>query len=182
MHCNKLVPIFAFILSVVMIASPVYAKKSKIKGDPEVIWLSPLGSGDIKNDAYNRCRLIRVMKPGEGKASETTKNTYDVLSTYATNLYAQSIKLGSYIEAEKEKDSSSEPDLSDEKALLDEEVIKRLGDIARRMNIINSFEANIMLLKSLDTIVQLPPSAYNEFRVLKDGKFDYSTDCEDLKK
>lgn len=182
MHYNKLVSIFAFILSVVMIISPAYAKKSKIKGDPEVVWLSPLGSGNIKNDAYNRCRLIRAMKPGEGKTSETAKNTYDILSTYATNLYAQSIKLGSYIEAEKEEDSSSsEPDLSNEKALLDEEVIKRLGDIARRMNIINSFEASTMLLKSLDTIVQLPPSAYSEFRVLKNGKLDYSSDCEDLK-
>lgn len=182
MLCNKLISVFAFILSTVVIISPAYAKKSKIQGDPELVWLSPLGSGDIENNAYNRCRLIRALKPGEDKAAETTKNTYDILSTYASNLYAQSIKVGGYIEAEKEKDSSEDPDVSDEKALLDEEVIKRLGDIARRMNIINSFEASTMLLKSLDTMVKLPPTAYSEFRVLKGGKLEYSSDCEDLKK
>ena len=178
---NKFVLIFAFLLSVGVVISPAYAKKSKIKGDPELVWLSPLGSGDIENNAYNRCRLIKSLKPGKDAASTATKNTYDILSTYAANLYAQSIKVAGYIEAEKEKDSSSDPDLSDEKALLDEEVTKRLGDIARRMNIIISFEASTMLLESLNEMVDLSPSAYSEFRVLKNGKLDYSSDCEDLK-
>ena len=181
MSDKKLWLIFAFVLSFVFVMSPAYARKSKIKGDPEVVWLSPLGSGDIKNNAYNRCRLIKTLKPGKDEASTATKNAYDVLSTYASNLYAQSIKIASYIEAEKEKSDSSDPDLSDEKALLDEEVTKRLGDIARRMNIINAFESSTMLLESLDAMVELPPSAYNEFRVFKNGKLEYSSDCEDLK-
>lgn len=181
MLSNKFITIFAFILSVVIIVSPAYAKKSKIKGDPELVWLSPLGSADIKNNAYNRCLLIKKLKPGKEEASETTQNTFDILSTYAANLYAQSIKIAGYIEAEKEKDSSSDPDLSDEKALLDEEVTKRLGDIARRINIINAFEAGVLLLESLDAMVQLSPETYKEFRVLKNGAFEYSSDCEDLK-
>ena len=100
---SKFLSIFAFLLSVVIIVSPAYAKKSKIKGDPELVWLSPLGSGDIENNAYNRCRLIRTLKPGKEEVSATTKNTFDILSTYAPNLYAQAIKVGGYIEAEKEK-------------------------------------------------------------------------------
>lgn len=173
--------IFAFLLSIGVVASPVHAKKSKIKGDPELVWLSPLGSEDIKNNAYNRCLLVKALKPGANETAKTTRNTYEILSTYAANLYAQAIKISGYIEAEKEKDGSSDPDLSNEKALLDEEVTKRLGDIARRMNIINSFEASTMLLESLKAIVELSPTAYNNFRVFKNGAFSYSSDCEDLK-
>lgn len=177
---KKVISIVAFVISVAVVAFPAYAKKSKIKGDPELVWVSPLGSGNIENDAYNRCLLIKAIKPGEGEASTTTKNTYEILSTYASNLYAQSIKVAGYIEAEKEDDGSEDPDLSDEKALLDEEVIKRLGDIARRMNIINSFEASTVLLKTLDAMVRLSPVAYSEFKVYKDGKYDYTDNCDDL--
>lgn len=173
--------IFAFILSVGVIISPAYAKKSPIKGDPEIVWTSPLGDSNIENNAYNRCRLIKLMKPGLGQTTAISQNTYDIISTYATNLYAQSIKISDYIEEEKQKDNSSEPDLSNEKALLDEEVRKRLGDISRRMNIINSFEASTVLLESLNAMVELPPNAYDVFRVLKNGSLEYSSDCEDLK-
>ena len=173
--------IFAFLLFAGVIISPAYAKKSPIKGDPELVWLSPLGSGDIENNAYNRCRLIKLIKPGADQATATTRNTYDILSTYAANLYAQSIKISDYIEAEKEKSSSSDPDVSDEKALLDNEVRKRLGDISRRMNIINSFEASIAVLEGLNQMIQLSPTAYDKFKVLKNGVFDYSSDCEDLR-
>ena len=173
--------IFAFLFSVCIFISPASAKKSNIKGDPELIWLSPLGSADIENNAYNRCRLIRLIKPGADQTTAANQNTYDILTTYSTNLYAQSIKVAGYIEAEKEKSDTSEPDLTDEKALLDEEVTKRLGDIARRMNIINSFEASTMLLESLSTMIELPPTAYESFRVLKGGKLEYSSNCEDLK-
>ena len=173
--------VFTFLLTFVVITTPAYAKKSKIKGDPELVWVSPLGSADIKNNAYNRCLLIKKLKPGIEHTSATTKNTFDILSTYASNLYAQSIKIAGYIEKEKEKSSLSDPDLSNEKALLDEEVTKRLGDIARRMNIINSFEAGTMLLESLNAIIQLSPESYREFRVVKNGVMEYSSDCEDLK-
>ena len=180
LNSNKYI-IFAFLLSACIVISPAYAKKSKIKGDPELIWLSPLGSGDIENNAYNRCRLIKLLKPGPEQTTAANQNTYDILTNYATNLYAQSIKVSDYIEAEKENSDTSDPDLSDEKALLDEEVTKRLGDIARRMNIINSFEAGTMLLESLNSMVELLPTAYDSFRVYKGGKIEYSSDCEDLK-
>lgn len=173
--------LYALFLSFCVSVSPAYAKKSKIKGDPELVWLSPLGNADIENNAYNRCRLIKLLKPGVGYATATTENTYDILSSYAADLYAQSIKISGYIEDEKRKSDSSEPDLSNEKALLDEEVTKRLGDISRRMNIINSFEASTMLLESLDAMTELPPNAYSLFSVLKDGKIELSGDCEDLK-
>ena len=182
MHNNKLISVFAFILFALMFASPVYAAPSEIKGDPELVWQSPLGEGNIENNAYNRCRLIKKLKPGKGSAIEGAKNSYEILSEYAANLYAQSIKLASHIEEEKENTDSSEPDLTNEKALLDNEVTERLGDIASRINIINSFEAATMLLKSLNEIDRLPAEMYDEFRVLKNGAYEYSDDCEDLKK
>lgn len=174
--CLVLACLFSFI-----VVLPVCAGQPKIKGDPEIVWLSPLGSSDIENNQYNRCLLIRKIKPGKGETSTANKNTHDILSSYAANLYAQSIKIGGYIEEEKEKTDSSEPDLSDEKALLDEEITKRLGNIAHRINIINSFEAGTMILESLNAMIQLSPEAYSEFRVLKNGKVEYSSDCEDLK-
>ena len=177
---NKNIFLVMLLLSFCICMGDAYAK-SKIKGDPELVWVSPLGDSDIKNNAYNRCRLIKKIKPGADQVTAATQNTYDILSTYASNLYAQAIKIAGYIEAEKEKTDTKEPDLSDEKALLDNEVTQRLGDIARRMNIINAFEASTAVLESLNAMVRLPPSAYNEFRVLKDGEYTYSGDCEDLK-
>lgn len=179
MSDSKFMLVFAILMSVIIIAVPAYAKK--IKGDPELIWLSPLGDSDIENNAYNRCRLIRTVKPGAGETSKITKNKFDILSTYASNLYAQSLKIAGYIESEKEDNTPSTADLSNEKTLIDEEITKRLGDISRRMNIINAFEAGTMLLESLSVLYEQQPETYSDFRVLKNGSFVYSTDCEDLK-
>ena len=181
MLTRKSFKIFAFLSLVGVVTSPAHAKKSKVKSDPEVVWLSPLGSEDIENNAYNRCLLIKKIKPGSGKASETIQNTYEILVPYATNLYAQSIKISDEIDAEKEKDDSSTPDLSSEKVLLEEEVTQRLGLLARRMNIINAFEAGITVLDSLNAMIELLPDAYSNFRVIKNGKVEYSENCEDLK-
>ena len=49
------------------------------------------------------------------------------------------------------------------------------------MNIINSFEASAMIMDSLGAIVRLVPTAYENFRVFKDGNTEYSDNCEDLK-
>ena len=49
MSDNKFVLFFAILLSFVIISMPSYAKK--IKGDPDLIWLSPLGDSDIENNA-----------------------------------------------------------------------------------------------------------------------------------
>lgn len=159
------------------------AAKSKLKGDPELLWLSPLGDSNIENNAYNRCRLIKKIKPGVGNASESQKNNYDIMSNYVSNLYAQSIKISSYIASEKEKESAESPaDLSNEKALIEKEITRRMADISRRMNIINSFEAGIVVLDSLWEMSRLSPTTYEEFRALKDGRYDYVTDCDVLKK
>ena len=144
--------IFAFLLSVGVIISPAYAKKSKVNGDPKDVWLSPLGTDNIENNAYNRCTFIKTLKPGLGQATTTTQNTYDTFSTYAANLYAQSIKISDYLDEEKSQEESNS-DLSNEKALLDEEILARLGDISRRINIINYFESWTMLLESLEGII-----------------------------
>ena len=179
MSDNKFVLFFAILLSFVIISMPSYAKK--IKGDPDLIWLSPLGDSDIENNAYNRCRLIKKIKPGNEKASETTKNNFDILSSYASNLYAQSLKMAGYIESEQGESSSSEADLSSKTGITDVEVTQRIGYIAHRMNIINSLEAGIMLLESLSIMADQAPTTYSDFRVLKNGTFEYSSDCNDLK-
>lgn len=158
------------------------AAKSKIKGDPELLWLSPLGDEDIENTPYNRCRIIKKIKPGVNNVSETTQNNYDIFTNYASNLYAQSIKIISYIAEEKEDDSTdSSTDLSNEIALIEDSITKTTLDISRRLNIITSFEAGISILNSLETLQNLPPGVYADFRALQNGKYEYVSDCEALK-
>lgn len=181
----KIYKILFMMLGGVCICFSSSAAEIKVKGDPELLWLSPLGKEDIENNAYNRCRLIKLIKPGAGQTTRTDKNNFDIFSSYISNLYAQSIKISAYI-AEEDKNesdtSSSQTSLDNEKAIIEQEIIRRLADISRRINIINSFEAGIAMLDSLWYIRNLGPTTYEEFRALQNGKYEYVTDCEVLKK
>ena len=180
----KLNKYFALVLLIAIFFSfSVEAAKSQIKGDPELLWLSPLGDEDIENTPYNRCRIIRKIKPGMNNVSETTQNNYDIFSNYVSNLYAQSVKITSYIAEEKDEKTtdSATSDLSNEIALIEEGITKTTLDISRRMNIIVSFEAGIAILNSLEALQSLEPGAYEDFRALQNGKYEYVSDCEVLK-
>ena len=160
------------LLAAVFYVCPIYAAKSPIKGDPELVWLSPLGDENIENNAYNRCRLIRALKPGVGKASTVTNNTYDILSSYASNLYAQAIKISAHIKAEKEAAATEKkPDISNEVSIVENEITNRLIGISRRINIINSFEASTEMIKNIQEMVRMTPVTYQDFRALSDGKY-----------
>ena len=170
-------------MAINIFCTPVYVAASQVKGDPELIWQTPLGSSDIENNAYNRCRLVRLMKPGVGKNTQESRNNYDIISTYISDLYAQSVKISAYIAAEDEtSNNTSSSDLDNEKTIIEQEIIKRMADISRRLNIINSFESGILVLDSLQRLRELSPIAYAEFRALVDGKYQYVSDCEVLKK
>lgn len=177
---NKFNIFISILLGFCLYAGLSKAAEIKVQGDPELIWLTPLGKEDIENTAYNRCKFIRVMKPGIDKVNETTKNTYDVLSNYISNLYAQSIKISAYVDAEEKKDDP-DVDLTDEKILIDELITRRLGNIARRINIINSFEAGMAVLSNLLIIDSMPNNTYETFRTLNNGQYEYVSDCSVLK-
>lgn len=168
--------IIAFLICV----NPVnVAAKSKVLGDPSELFNSPLGKGDIKNNAYNRCLLIRILKPGTDKSSEATRNNAELLGTYAAKLYAQSIKVSAYIMEEDDFVKEIKyPDVDGEEAIIKHEITQRMADIARRINIINSFDAATSMMKALEAISNAPSAAYNKFR---DKNFNYTIDCEDLK-
>ena len=163
----------------IVFCKPIEAGESKVKGDPAELFASPLGKSDIKNNAYNRCLLIKKLKPGVDKASQTTRDNLEILGTYATKLYAQSIKISAYISEEDEKAKSlKSPDISGEEAIIKHEITARLADIARRINIVNSFDAATSMMNALQSIKNAQSSAYEQFR---DKKFEYVTDCEKLK-
>lgn len=175
---------FTLILLVsICVTFSILAAETEVKGDPEVLWLSPLGDDDIENTPYNRCRLIKKIKPGIDQVSETTQNNYDILSNYVSTLYAQSVKIVYYIseESDEENSESETSDLSNEIALIEDEISKTTLDISRRLNIITSFEAGITVLNSLEALQNLAPGVYAEFRALQDGKYEYVSDCEVLK-
>ncbi len=173
--------VMCFICSFFIMLTDAYAK---VKGDPELLWLSPLGDEDIEETPYNMCRIIKSIKPGVGQTSTTTKNLYDIFSNYISNLYAQSIKISAYIaeEEEDEEDDSLSADISNEIAIIEEGIIQSTADIARRINIINSFEAGIAMLDALEELDNMAPGIYSEFLALDNGNYDYVSDCEYLNK
>lgn len=180
---KKVTYFVVMMLSVLCINRQGWAFESQIKGDPELIWLNPLGKEDIKNNAYNRCLLIRTIKPGFGDASTSQKNYYETMAQYATNLYAQSIKIGAYLDAEKEASKGvASMDLTNEQDILENEILGRLSEISRRINIINAFEASRQMITVLQEVKRnFKDDAYGEFRIFKDGQYKTSTDCEDFK-
>lgn len=170
-----LIAVYGLLISANMLSA-------KVKGDPELLWLSPLGDENIENNAYNRCRIIKMMKPGVGQTSTATKNNYDIFTNYISNLYAQAIKIAAYIDQENESSNDyMSADISNEIAIIEEGIIQTTADISRRLNIINSFEAGISVLDSLEALDDLAPSVYSEFRALEDGKYEYVSDCKVLK-
>lgn len=151
----RLYKYFIVILALCAVVSPAKAWDSAVKGDPELLWNTPLGNPKLEINAENRCRLIRTVLPNYGATEEFRRNRHTLLSEYISNLYAQAVKISAYIEAEKNAPAAS-ADLSD--ALkLQEEAAKRSGDIARRLNIINSFESGITVLEALMVLQALPP-------------------------
>ncbi len=178
---GKIINIMVIMTAMLISSSVASYAKSQVKGDPELLWLSPLGDSDIEDNSYYRCRLARLINPGSGQSTTATQNKYDVMSNYVSNLYAQSIKISAYIEKEEKKASSSSTGTDNEIAILEKEIVQRMADISRRLNIINSFEAGIVMLDALDELDSLPAGTYSSFRALSDGRYEYVTDCEVLK-
>ena len=113
---------------------------SPVRGRPETQLVTPL-SKDIYDDAENRCRIIKTMKPGEYDMLGTKENTAFLLSRYSTELYLQAAK--SLFEFDKEKPASSKA-RSSEKAILDKDILQRKAYIADRLNIVLSLEARTL--------------------------------------
>ena len=125
------------------------AAKSAVKGDPELLWLSPLGKGNIENTPYNQCLLIKQVKPS-GSAEKLNENIYELLAEYTANLYAQSIKINAYLQAETKKEKTIKlGKINDEVSIIKKLILRRLADISRRVNIINSLEAGTSMLETL---------------------------------
>lgn len=177
---SKLYELMLLLLALLVFTnSAEAARKSKVLGDPSELFNSPLGKSDIENNAHNRCLLIKTLKPGADKSSQATRNNAELLGSYATKLYAQSVKISAYIFTEDDSAKElTEPDVSGEEAIIKYEITARLADIARRINIINSFDAATSMMRSLETISKAPTAAYDRFR---DKNFEYVTDCEELK-
>jgi hypothetical protein len=156
------------------------SSRSRINGDPKLTMTSPLGKKDIEDTPYNRCRIIQMMNPPMDKATEAQRNQQEILSNYVANVYAQAFKVSGYIATEKDAAAVS-LDKSNEIKLLENGMERPMSEIARRFNIINSLEAGIVMMESLDKLRSLPKSTFRNFDVLEDGKIVQTDDCEKLK-
>lgn len=136
-----------------------YAGK-KIKGQPDSEWESPMGDDNIENTGYNRCRVIKTMKPGADKVMQTVNNTQTLLSRYASELYFQAVKTNFEIDQETSDDvTTSTAELS----LMNRQIIARLANIANRLNIIVSLESRTAALNNIKKITNLSGSVYNDY-------------------
>ena len=161
MKNNRVLFMLVFLLGVSYFSA--VAAKSVVKGDPEILWRTPLGKSEIDNTAKNRCLLIKKVKPGSEDATETNENVYELLSEYATNLYVQSIMLTAYIKEESEAEKKIKlPEASNEISIIKNKISRRLEDIARRINIINSLDAGTNMLTSLTEMVAQDRTVYNK--------------------
>lgn len=132
----------------------------EVKGQPEVLWLTPMADNNIDNTAKNRCRIIKILKPGEDKPVETRANTNQLIGRYSTDLYFQATKTLFEIDKEKVKEGKQ---LNDEKRILEQEVLERMANIADRLNIIVSLEARTSALNSLYEISKLENGVYSSY-------------------
>ena len=153
------------------------AAMSGIKGDPQTPWAVIGNNKKIENNEYQRCKVIRAMLPGVGKIGESRRNIYDTMSQYIANLYVQSIMIPAYIAAEEEGDKGN--DKTNQVEVIKQEQNKHLGNIARRLNIINSLEAGTAMIELLTELSSLPSTTYQSFKTHKNG--GYGTECEELK-
>lgn len=151
---------------------------SPISGDPSIRWDIIGNNEKVKNNAYERCMLIRSILPGQGKSAETVRNNYDIMSKYVSYLYTQSVMISVNIAAEEQAKKKSGADKSNQVELLKQEINGHLGNITRRINIINSLEAGVTMLELLNKMRDLPSNTYSSFK-LPDGDVGY--DCEVLK-
>ncbi len=133
---------------------------SKIKGQPDQLWLTPMGDDNIENTGYNRCRVIKTMKPGEKRVMQTVNNTQTLLGRYASELYFQAVKANFEIDQETPDDvMTSTAELS----LMNRQIIARLANIANRLNIIVSLESRTAALNNIKKITNLSGSVYNDY-------------------
>ena len=151
---------------------------SSVTGDPSIRWDVIGDNKEIKNNAYERCVLIRSILPGKGKSAETVRNNYDIMSKYISYLYVQSVMISVNIAAEEKAKTKSGADKSNQVELLKQEINGHLGNITRRINIINSLEAGMTMLELLNKMKNVPSDTYSSFK-LANGDVGY--DCEVLK-
>lgn len=164
--------IYAILTILICFSVLISTAKADIYGDPTLDFPSPLGDENAKNDDYNRCRLIRMIKPLENNPEKEQLNKHNNFALYSSMLYAQSIKISAYLEQENEKDEL-DIDIKNEMEFIRDSITPRLLRLARRMNIINSFEASIQVMEAMKSIDEMSPYTYKE---ISEGVIS----CEDL--
>ena len=120
----------------------------------------------MENTSDNRCHIIKVLKPGESNVAEAQRNANQLLTRYASELYFQSAK--TLFELDEEKPDKAKT-VTNEKDIMDEEILARMANIADRLNIIVSLESRAAILDSVNQIIKLNSSVYSGY------KFDEET-------
>ena len=155
-----------FLLLLLSFAFVSSAFAGSIKGQPEELWLTPMGDSNVENTPQNRCRMLKIIKPGEQEVLQTAHNTASILTNYASRLYFEAVKTSFAIDDEDDafikSDSASQKSTS-EKTILNREIIGKMSNIANRLNIVVSLEARSSALENVLRLTRLEADNHSEW-------------------
>jgi len=139
---------------------------SDIAAQPYSVWASPVG--DVVNDSKNRCRVIKVLKPGADRVMEAKSNTETLLVNYATDMYVDAVETLVELDNNKDKIQPVKIGLADdlvvdEHSLLNNQILARLAAIATRLNIVASLEARTSALDNINKLSKVSSSVYQDY-------------------
>ena len=111
----------------------------------------------IEDTNINRCRLIKLIKPGVNKVEEMQRVATILQAYYSSELYAQAMQ--TLYELDKE-DPHPFTNQSSKKAILDKNVRDVLLDTAQRLAIVASLEARTAVVDNISKLIKLSPEVY----------------------
>lgn len=137
-----------------------------ISAQPYSVWASPVGN--VANNSNNRCRVIKVLKPGADRVMEAKSNTESLLINYATDMYVDAVE--TLVELDNDKDKIQKVKIGladklvvDEHSLLNNQILARLAAIATRLNIVASLEARTSALDNINKLSKVSSSVYQNY-------------------
>ncbi len=141
--------------------------------------MSESGSAETvsEDNEKNRCRLIKLIKPGEGKVEEMQRVATILQAYYSSELYTQAMQTLYELDQEEQHPFTNE---SSEKAILDKNIRDVLLDMAQRLSVVASLEARVAVVDNISKLIALSPDTYNDI-VCEEQKQSADTGKENKK-
>lgn len=116
-------------------------------------------ASSVDDTHFNRCRLIKLIKPGADKVEEMQRVATILQSYYSSELYTQAMQILYELDKEDPHPFSNQ---SSKKAILDKNIKDVLLDTTQRLAIVASLEARTAVVENISKIIALGPEIYQD--------------------